>query len=94
MGEEEIENLPLRDIFRHIWSVKLFLYEFRSTYFPILKSKELPSQKRDGSSCLKGILGGNHQFARAKMIAVGQCTDAAIDGFHIILLVEKVSKLC
>ena len=28
------------------------------------------------------------------MIAVGQCTDAAIDGFHIVLLVEKVSKLC
>ena len=28
------------------------------------------------------------------MIAVGQCADAAIDGFHIILLVEKVSKLC
>ena len=60
----------------------------------ILKSKELPSLFRDGSSCLKGILGRNHQFARAKMIAVGQCTDAAIDGFHIVLLVEKVSKLC
>ena len=73
---------------RYIWSVKLFLYEFRSTYFPILKSKELPSLFRDGSSCLKGILGGNHQFARAKMIAVGQCTDAAIDSFHIILLIE------
>ena len=28
------------------------------------------------------------------MIAVGQCTDAAIDGFHIVLLIEKVSKLC
>ena len=28
------------------------------------------------------------------MIAVGQCTDAAIDGFHIVLLVEQVSKLC
>ena len=28
------------------------------------------------------------------MIAVGQCTDAAIDGFHIVLLVEKVSELC
>ena len=28
------------------------------------------------------------------MIAVGQCTDAAIDGFHIVLFVEKVSKLC
>lgn len=43
MGEEEIENFPLRDIFYLIWSVKLFLYKFRSTYFPILKSKELPS---------------------------------------------------
>ena len=43
---------------------------------------------------LEGILGGNHQFARAKIIAVGQCADAAIDGFHIVLLVEKVSKLC
>ena len=60
----------------------------------LLKSKELPSLKRDGSSCLERILGGNHQFTRAKIIAVGQCTDAAIDGFHIILLVEKVSKLC
>ena len=28
------------------------------------------------------------------MIAVGQCTDAAIDGLHIVLFVEKVSKLC
>ena len=28
------------------------------------------------------------------MIAVGQCTDTAIDGFHIVLLIEKVSKLC
>ena len=28
------------------------------------------------------------------MIAVGQCTDAAIDGFHIVLFIEKVSKLC
>ena len=90
MGEEEIENFPLRDIFHHIWSVKLFLYKFRGTYFPILKSKELPSLKRDGSSCLEGILGANHQFAGAKMIAVGQCTDAAIDGFYIVLLVEKV----
>ena len=60
----------------------------------ILRSKELLSLFRDGSSCLEGILGGNHQFARAKIIAVGQCTDAAIDGFHIVLLVEKVSKLC
>ena len=43
MGEEEIENFPLREIFHLIWSVKLFLYKFRSTYFPIHKSKELPS---------------------------------------------------
>ena len=57
MGEEEIENFPLRififflkgknlslrDIFHHIWSVKLFLYKFHGTYFPIFKSKELPS---------------------------------------------------
>ena len=28
------------------------------------------------------------------MIAVSQCTDAAIDGFHIVLFVEKVSKHC
>ena len=28
------------------------------------------------------------------MIAVGQCTDAAIDGFHIGLLIEKISELC
>ena len=28
------------------------------------------------------------------MIAVGQCADAAIDGFHIILLVEKVAEFC
>lgn len=58
------------------------------------KKQAIRQQNDTPSSCLKGILGGNYQFARAKIIAVGQCTDAAIDGFHIVLLVEKVSKLC
>lgn len=34
MGEEEIENFPLRIFFTSFWSVKLFLYKFRGIYFP------------------------------------------------------------
>lgn len=51
MGEEEIENFPLREIKSflkryfspHLVCKVIFLYKFRGTYFPILKSKELPS---------------------------------------------------
>lgn len=43
---------------------------------------------------LERILRGNHQFARAQVIAVCQGADAAIYGFYVILLVEDIAKLC
>ena len=59
MGEEEIENLPLRDIFHLIWSVKLFLYKFRGICFPSFYSlcqRQSYSLKSDGQSHLQMLL--------------------------------------